>query len=91
MHSPGSRTGRPWKRVVQQLKALSNICWICGKQINLDLPPNHRMSFTADHIVPLSLGGSNTLDNARPAHRSCNSKRSNRIDYIPPSVTSRDW
>jgi len=33
------------------------------------------MAATADHIVPVSEGGSNALSNLRPAHRSCNSKR----------------
>lgn len=34
------------------------------------------MSFTVDHVVPLSMGGPlNATENARPAHRLCNMKR----------------
>ena len=29
---------------------------------------------TADHIIPYDAGGSDDLDNLRPAHRSCNSR-----------------
>lgn len=30
---------------------------------------------TADHLVPRAAGGSDDLDNLRPAHQSCNSAR----------------
>ena len=29
-------------------------------------------STTVDHVIPLSQGGSNTIDNMAPAHASCN-------------------
>jgi hypothetical protein len=32
-----------------------------------------------DHLIPYSLGGLDTLDNLRPAHSRCNSKRGNRV------------
>lgn len=32
-------------------------------------------SFSIDHIVPLSTGGPNTLDNMWPAHIACNEQR----------------
>jgi hypothetical protein len=35
---------------------------------------------TADHIVPLSLGGDDTAVNKRAAHSRCNTARSNRMD-----------
>ena len=66
--NPG-RKGRPWERVRLQVLARDrNICWIC-----------HRPGAnSADHIVPISLGG-RPLDpaNLRAAHQSCNSSRGN--------------
>lgn len=38
---------------------------------------------TADHLVPRSLGGSDAIENLRPAHKLCNSRRGNRsIDWF---------
>ncbi|MFJ4974903.1 HNH endonuclease signature motif containing protein [Streptomyces coeruleorubidus] len=39
---------------------------------------NSRPATTADHIIPLSLGGSNESSNLRPACGPCNSSRGNR-------------
>ncbi|MFD3920546.1 HNH endonuclease signature motif containing protein [Streptomyces sp. NPDC058595] len=51
----------------------------------------HPWSFTLDHIVPLSKGGS-LLDraNARSLHRACNSGRGNRPG-AQALKTSRRW
>ncbi|WP_091078991.1 HNH endonuclease [Nonomuraea wenchangensis] len=85
------RAGRPWRRARAQVLAASNICWLCGRPIDMDLPPNHRMSATVDHIDPISRGG-DPLNIAllRPAHRSCNSSRGNK-DPKPRRRQSRDW
>lgn len=85
-----SANGRPWRRLVAQLKATNRICWLCGHWINADLPARHPMSFTADHVVPRSLGGPDTLGNLRPAHRACNSRKGNR-PIRSPLRTSRAW
>ncbi|MBD0707383.1 MULTISPECIES: HNH endonuclease [unclassified Streptomyces] len=91
---PGNpRNGRPYRRLVAALKARGLPCWICGHAINPRLDAWHRLSFTLDHIQPLSLGG-DLLDpaNARPAHRACNSGRGNRTR--PPRSqqrTSKRW
>lgn len=34
---------------------------------------------TIDHIVPKSLGGSNRIGNLQLAHKSCNSRKGNKI------------
>ena len=48
------------------------ICAICGKPIEGE--------FTIDHIIPLSRGGGNTLNNLRPTHKTCNMIKGNFTD-----------
>lgn len=87
------RNGRPYRRLVAAQKALGLPCWLCGYDIPADLDPRHPLSFTLDHLVPLSKGGS-LLDpaNARSAHRRCNSARGNRTQSRAQQLpTSRRW
>lgn len=55
-----------------------NRCHLCRGLIDLRLRHPHPGSLTPDHLVPRSLGGPDTLDNLRPAHRRCNLSRGNR-------------
>lgn len=66
-------------------------CWICGRPIDFDADWRDPLSFTADHVVPIALGGS-MRGEMRPCHRSCNSRRSTR-DATPERrlVTSMEW
>ncbi len=50
--------------------SFGNKCLCCGKNDVL---------LTLDHIVPLKLGGSNTIDNAQPLCLSCNSKKHTKV------------
>jgi 5-methylcytosine-specific restriction endonuclease McrA len=50
-------------------------CWLCGE----DAKPND--PWTADHIIPLALGGSNKLSNLAKAHLSCNSRRGQALGH----------
>ncbi|NUS74980.1 MAG: HNH endonuclease [Streptomyces sp.] len=87
------RNGRPYRRLVAWQKALGLPCWLCGHDIPAGLDARHPLSFTLDHLVPLSRGGS-LLDpaNARSAHRRCNSARGNRTDHKrQPVRSSRRW
>jgi 5-methylcytosine-specific restriction endonuclease McrA len=85
------RNGRPYRRLVAEVKARGMPCARCGHPINLALDARHPLSFTLDHIVPLSLGG-DLLDpgNVRSMHRRCNSARGNRTGPAP-MPTSRRW
>lgn len=55
------------------------VCALCGGEINFELKFPHPDSFTIDHTIPLSKGGSNNFNNIMPAHYSCNRKKGNRI------------
>ncbi|MFB7548582.1 HNH endonuclease [Streptomyces sp. NPDC056154] len=86
------RNGRPYRRLVAAMKAMRQPCWLCGHAIPAHLDARHPLSFTLDHVVPLSRGGA-LLDptNARSAHRRCNSSRGNRTATAAPLRSSRRW
>jgi 5-methylcytosine-specific restriction endonuclease McrA len=56
---------------------------------------------TADHVIPRSKGGSDSLSNLRPAHQGCNSLRGDMdltawfaahpVPRRPPLTPSRNW
>lgn len=52
-------------------------CGICGCKVKRSLKYPHPMSASLDHIVPLSKGGTHTLQNVQCAHLVCNTKKSN--------------
>ena len=47
-------------------------CLGCGKR-------EPEIKLTTDHVIPLTLGGDNTIGNIQPLHDRCNSKKGNRI------------
>lgn len=51
-------------------------CAICGKKIRTfdDL--------TVDHIIPLSKGGKNEIENCQLAHKRCNSIKSDKMPDV---------
>ena len=77
-------------------------CSWCFRPISTALPRGHPQKATADHYVPLSLGGSDQLGNLVPACAECNSQRGNRspaafvaflvkVGKRPKPASSRDW
>jgi len=53
-------------------------CAICGQPIDYTLRYPDPMCYVADHIIPLVHGGPDTIANKQPAHRRCNSIKSDR-------------
>lgn len=54
-------------------------CWLCGVMVDQSVPRTSRMGATVDHVVPLSKGGSDELENLRLAHWICNNKKSDSL------------
>lgn len=55
-----------WKK---KLSILGNACQHCGTTSNI----------TIDHIIPVSKGGTNHIDNLQPLCNSCNCSKSNKL------------
>lgn len=65
----GSFTAAEWKALC---KRYGNRCLCCGK----------RRKLTADHVIPVSKGGTSNIDNIQPLCGPCNSsKRDKTTDY----------
>lgn len=84
------RNHRAYRAKTKRLRARADTCHICGEWIDRTLDYRHPMSWTADHVTPLTKGGK-LLGELRAAHRSCNARRGNRVDKHPQLPTSRDW
>lgn len=67
----GSFTALEWKNLCN---AYGNRCLCCGKKRKL----------TADHVIPVSKGGTSNIDNIQPLCKPCNSgKRDGTLDFRP--------
>ena len=67
----------------QVLETYGTDCHLCKTPINLDAPrkcgiPGWEDGLHLEHVVDLALGGSDTLDNVKPAHALCNLKKKPR-------------
>jgi 5-methylcytosine-specific restriction endonuclease McrA len=68
----GTFTADEWKEL---LNKYGNKCLCCGR---------NDIKVTIDHVVPLILGGRNSIENLQPLCKSCNSrKNATTIDYRP--------
>ncbi len=55
-------------------------CYLCGNEIDFMAPrkcgvEGWEQGLHIDHLVPLAKGGSDTLENVRPAHGLCNLRK----------------
>lgn len=55
-------------------------CHLCKKEIDFNLPRSvgkagWENSFHIDHLIPISKGGNDTIENVRPSHALCNLRK----------------
>jgi 5-methylcytosine-specific restriction endonuclease McrA len=68
--APGSFTAKEWRGLCDKY---GNKCLRCGRT---------DVKLTVDHVIPLSKGGTNYINNIQPLCGSCNSSKLNKtIDY----------
>lgn len=68
----------------QVIEKYGMLCHLCLEPINFLAPRKAGLigwqrGFQVDHVLPLSKGGPDTLDNVRPSHGLCNMKKSDSI------------
>ena len=62
----------------QVLNVYGSVCHICNEEINLEAPrsarggENWEKGLQIDHVIPLSKGGVDTIENVKPSHGKCN-------------------
>jgi 5-methylcytosine-specific restriction endonuclease McrA len=63
------------------LELYGDICYLCNEKIDLNasrrsgIGLDWQNGLNIDHVVPISLGGPDTLQNVRPTHTLCNIKK----------------
>lgn len=56
-------------------------CQICNEPVDMSLPRTSRFGATLDHIMPISKGGTDTLENLQLSHWVCNNRKSDKVNY----------
>ena len=58
----------------EMISFFNNVCCNCESEVIGGFP-------TKDHIIPITLGGTNNIKNLQPLCRECNTGNTNGIDY----------
>ena len=75
-----------WYSPMQIVELYGEDCHLCNEPIDLDAPrqcgqPGWEKGLQIDHVIPLSKGGHDLIDNLRPAHGYCNNIKNATVDY----------
>lgn len=74
--SEGTYTVQEWETL---LSKHPTTCPGCGRLWNeIPVPAGRTHVITVDHIIPISRGGKNSIDNLQPLCYTCNSKKGNK-------------
>ena len=70
--------------VAELIEAYGDNCYLCNKPIDFKSPtrvgsPGWEFSFHPDHVIPLSKGGPNIIENIRPSHAQCNIRKASSL------------
>jgi 5-methylcytosine-specific restriction endonuclease McrA len=68
----------------QILELYGTDCHICHEPIDLDAPRSvHKQGYQRglhlDHVIPLSKGGTDLIENVKPSHARCNLSKNGRL------------
>lgn len=74
------RVSHRWKKIRWLIERDGGFCRLCGLPIDIRKHGNRPDAVSIDHILPVSRGGTNTLDNLQLAHLACNHARGNELD-----------
>lgn len=55
------------------------VCYLCDAVVDMSLPRTSKLGATLDHVIPVSKGGEDCLENLRLAHWICNIRKSDKI------------
>jgi 5-methylcytosine-specific restriction endonuclease McrA len=77
-----NRRGVSGQRIgVDQIGDRDNwVCQLCGQPVDSSLSGRCAEGPTVDHILPISKGGLDNLENLQLAHRECNARKGNRVE-----------
>jgi 5-methylcytosine-specific restriction endonuclease McrA len=58
------------------------VCHICSGLVDMSVSRVSRFGATVDHVVPISKGGLDSLENVRLAHWICNIRKSDSLEFV---------
>ena len=75
----------------QVLDLYGTVCYLCNEEIDMNAPrrtnrQGWEKGLHLDHVLPLALGGGHTLDNLRPTHGICNTRKQGKIVELATAV-----